>query len=199
MDEVHEKSILLIGPANSNKSIVANLLSEKTNMPTLSLDTSREKYYCDLKYDREYANKLKRENGELARYEYNKPFEAHYISNFLDDLSESSIIKFESTQTVYEQPELFAKVYNCISKFANVILLLPDIDLQDCWQQINRTCKVPVGSDLSKLNWHLVSSPCNSSLATYTVYMCGRDKEEITDEILEYINSKSKESVRHVA
>lgn len=199
MDEVYERSILLIGPVNSNNNAIASLLSEKTNMPTVSLDTAREKYYCDLDYDREYANKLKREGGELARYEYSKPFEAHYIANFISNISEGSIIKFEATQTVYEQPELFAKVYNCISKFANVILLLPDIDLQDCWKQINKTCKIPVGSDLSKLNWHLVSSPCNSNLATYTVYMCGRDKEEITDEILEYVNSKQKESVKHVA
>lgn len=199
MDEVYEKSILLIGPVNSNNNAIASLLSEKTNMPTISLDTAREKYYCDLDYDRDYANKLKRESGELARYEYSKPFEAHYIASFISNIAEGSIIKFEATQTVYEQPELFAKVYNCISKFANVILLLPDIDLQDCWKQINRTCKIPVGSDLSKLNWHLVSSPCNSNLATYTVYMCGRDKEEITNEILEYVNSKQKESVKHVA
>lgn len=199
MDEVYERSILLIGPVNSNNNAIASLLSEKTNMPTVSLDTAREKYYCDLDYDKDYASKLKRESGELARYEYSKPFEAHYIANFISNIAEGSIIKFEATQTVYEQPELFAKVYNCISKFANVILLLPDIDLQDCWKQINRTCKIPVGSDLSKLNWHLVSSPCNSNLATYTVYMCGRDKEEITNEILEYVNSKQKESVKHVA
>ncbi len=199
MDEVYERSILLIGPVNSNNNAIASLLSEKTNMPTVSLDTAREKYYCDLDYDKDYASKLKRESGELARYEYSKPFEAHYIASFISNIAEGSIIKFEATQTVYEQPELFAKVYNCISKFANVILLLPDIDLQDCWKQINRTCKIPVGSDLSKLNWHLVSSPCNSNLATYTVYMCGRDKEEITNEILEYVNSKQKESVKHVA
>lgn len=190
MDEVYKKSILIIGPANSCKAIVASLLSEKTNMPIVSLNNSREKYYCDLEYDKKHANKLKKENGELARYEYNKPFEAHYITSFLDEIKECSIIKFESTQTVYEQPELFEKVYNSIKKFNNIILLLPDIDLQDSWHQINKTSKVPVGSDLSKLNWHLVSSPCNSNLATYTVYMCGKNKEEIVNEIIENISKK---------
>jgi hypothetical protein len=142
---------------------------------------------------------LKRESGELARYEYTKPFEAHYIANFISIIEEPSIIKFEATQTVYERPDLFAKVYSCINKFSNVILLLPDIDLHDCWKQINKSCKVPVGSDLSKLNWHLVSSPCNSNLATYTVYMCGKDKEEIVEEILNYVNSKKQQSIKHVA
>lgn len=199
MNEVYEKSILLIGPANNGKNAVANLLSENTSMPIVSMDTYREKYYCDLKYDRDYANKIKRENGELARYEYSKPFEAYYISSFLSNLSVPAIIKFEPTQTVYEDTELFTKVYNAINKYANVVLLLPDIDLQDCWQQINKSSKVPTGSDLSKLNWHLISSPCNTNLATYTLYTCDKNKEEIANEILEYISNKTKESAKQIA
>lgn len=199
MNEVYEKSILLIGPANNGKNAVANLLSENTSMPIVSMDTYREKYYCDLKYDRDYANKIKRENGELARYEYSKPFEAHYISSFLSNLNVPAIIKFEPTQTVYEDTELFTKVYNAINKYANVVLLLPDIDLQDCWQQINKSSKVPTGSDLSKLNWHLISSPCNTNLATYTLYTCDKNKEEIANEILEYISNKTKESAKQIA
>ena len=188
MNEVYEKSILLIGPANVNKNVIANELSDRLNMPVVSLDTYREKYYKDLNYDKKYASKLKRENGELARYEYSKPFEAHYISKFLCDVETPSIIKFESTQTVYEEHDLFAKVYCSMSIFSNVILLLPDVDLQDCWHQINRLSKVPVGSDLSRLNWHLVSSPCNSNLATCTIYICDKKTNEVADEILEYVN-----------
>ncbi|MEG0022179.1 MAG: hypothetical protein RSB77_05330 [Bacilli bacterium] len=192
MGNVFENSILLIGPPSVGKSSLSRILSEKTSMPTVSLDDSRDKYYYELGYDRNYANKLKMEEGILARYKYWKQFEAHHVSKFLPNIPEESIIKFEASQTVYEDPELFMKVSNEIKKYNNVILLLPDIDLHESWRLVNKIGKVPVGSDLSKLNWHLISSPCNGELATFTTCIAGRTSEEVADEIINFINSKKK-------
>ena len=83
-----------------------------------------------------------------------------------------------------------------VAKLREEFKSVADIDLQDCWLKINKNGKVPVGSDLSKLNWHLVSSPCNSNLATMTICICGRDSNEIADEILEHVN-KNKEPVNN--
>lgn len=188
--EMYNESILLIGPPNVGKSEVSSLLSEKLNMPIISLEDSRDKYYKELGYDKKYADKLKKENGYLARYKYSKKFESYHVSNFLKTITMPSIIKFQASQTVYEDDKLFSDVKKEISKFKNVVLLLPDIDLQDCWTKINRNGKVPVGSDLSKLNWHLISSPCNTNLATITICICGRTSEEIVDEILSEVKKR---------
>lgn len=196
MDEVYNDSILLIGPPNVGKSVIGDLLSERVGLPLVSLEGTRDKYYNEIGYDKKYAIKLKREEGILARYKYWKKFESYHVSKFLPTIKEPSIIKFEASQTVYEDEELFKAVQQSMKDFKNVILLLPDIDLQDCWLKINKNGKVPVGSDLSKLNWHLVSSPCNSNLATMTICICGRDSNEISDEILEYVN-KNKEPVNN--
>lgn len=191
MTDVYNKSILLIGPPNVGKSEVSSILSEKTNLPIVALEDTRDKYYSKIGYDKKYANKLKRESGILARYKYWKKFEAYHVANFIPTITEPSIIKFEASYTVYEDEYLFNDVKEAVKNFKNIVLLLPDIDLQDCWTKTNRNGKVPVGSDLSKLNWHLISSPCNGNLATMTICICGRNSDEIADEILENINKKS--------
>lgn len=188
MTDVYNKSILLIGPPNVGKSEVSSILSEKTNLPIVVLEDSRDKYYNEIGYDKKYANKLKREDGVLARYKYWKKFESYHISKVLPTIKEPSIIKFEASYTVYEDEDLFNAVKDVMKNFKNIVLLLPDIDLQDCWSKTNRNGKVPVGSDLSKLNWHLISSPCNGNLATMTICICGRSSEEIANEILDNIN-----------
>jgi len=188
MENIYNNSILLIGPPNVGKSEVSNILSEHTGLPVVSLESTRDKYYNELGYDKEYATKLKREEGFLVRYRYWKKFESYHVSKFLPTITEPSIIKFEASQTVYEEEELFNQVKDAMKNFKNIILLLPDIDLQDCWSKINKSGKVPVGSDLSKLNWHLVSAPCNGNLATMTVCVCGRSSEEVANEILEFVN-----------
>lgn len=193
MDGVYENSILLIGPPHVGKTRVSASLSEKTNLPIVSLASSRDKYYSDLKYDKEYATKLKRENGEIARYEYSKPFEAYHVENFLKTINTSSIIKFEASQSVYEDQEMFNNVFKAIKQFKNIILLLPDIDMLGSWQIINKLSKIPLDSDLSKLNWHLVSSSCNTSLATDIVYTLGKSEDAIADEIIKLVNMRKRE------
>ena len=196
MDGVHSNSILIMGPPHVGKGRISTILSEKTNMPLVSLASSREKYYSELNYDKEYAHKLKRENGELARYQYSKPFEAHHVVNFLNNLTEACVVKFEATQSVYEDQALFDSVFEAVKKFENIILILPDIDMLDSWKIINKLVKAPEDSDLSKLNWHLVSSRCNSNLATHTIYASGKTPEDMSEEILEHINSKTQKNVK---
>ena len=190
MEDKYKNSILLIGPPSVGKSNISLILSEKTNMPNISLDDSRDKYYKELDYDYNYANNLKKTNGVKARYKYWKKFEAHHISSILPLIDKEAIIKFEASQTVYEDPEQFLKVSECIKKYENVVLILPDIDLEESWKIVNKLGKVPEESDMSELNKHLVKSPCNSMLATYTTCVSGRTYEEIAEEILEYINKK---------
>ena len=125
-NSVYDNSILLIGPESASKTKLMRILSEKTNMPTLSLDDSRDKYYKELGYDRNYANKLKMEEGVLARYKYWKKFEAHHISRYLPTIKNDSIIKFEASQTVYEDPELFNRVSESIKKFKRIM------DISNC-------------------------------------------------------------------
>ena len=57
MDGVHSNSILIMGPPHVGKGRISTILSEKTNMPLVSLASSREKYYSELIeiFDRYYG------------------------------------------------------------------------------------------------------------------------------------------------
>ena len=160
MNNKYDNSILLIGPPNVGKGNISKALSEKTAIPYLSLDSSRDKYYAELGYDRNHATTLMHKEGFISRYKYQKNFEAHHIASILPTIQNDSIIRFESTQTVYEDKALFAKVSSEIKKYKNIILVLPETDPVQSWQSTNRSTRVPEGSDRSKLNWHLISSPC---------------------------------------
>ena len=195
-DTVHEESILLIGPPHVGKSRISYLLSDKTKLPLVSLSDKREEHYRALNYDKNYASKLKREAGELAKYKYTKPFEAYHVEKSLDNLDKSAIVAFEPSQTVYEDQTLFDNVFKMIKKFKNIILLLPDVDMLESWQLINKISKIPANSDLSKLNWHLVSSSCNVNLATDIIYTLGKTEEELTDEIINVVEKKKQGEVK---
>ena len=190
MEDKYKNSILLIGPPSVGKANISLILSEKTNLQNISLADSRDKYYSELNYDYNYANKLKQTEGVIARYKYWKKFEAHHISSILPTIEKEAIIKFEASQTVYEDPELFSKVADNIRKYENIILILPDVDMKESWKTVDKIGKIPANSDLSRLNKHLVESPCNTNLATFIAYVNGRSCEEIADEILEYIEKK---------
>lgn len=195
-DMVHENSILLIGPPHVGKNKISNLLSEKTNLPLVSLSDKREEHYLALNYDKKYASKLKREAGELAKYKYTKPFEAYHVEKALGSLTTSAIVALDPSQTVYEDQNLFDSVFKIIKKFKNIILLLPDVDMLGSWQLINKISKIPIDSELSKLNWHLVSSSCNVNLATDIIYTLGKTEEELTDEIINAVEKKRGEEVK---
>src|SRR5688572_8921787 len=77
-DRVH-RGVALIGPIGAGKSTVAKLLAERLSMPVCVIDDLRSRYFPEIGYDHEQAEKLLATEGVRAMTEYWKPFEAHQI------------------------------------------------------------------------------------------------------------------------
>ena len=190
MNNIYINSILLIGPSDTLKNDISIILSEKLDMPIISISSFKDKYYNQLKYDKSKAASFKKEKGILGRYKYLKQFEAHHVANALEDIEDEGILSLEATETVYENQVFFNKVSEVIKKFSNIFFILPSSNLEETWKITNKIGKVPLNSDMAKLNWHLISSPCNSHLATHTIYRNDRTCDEIVAEIIECVISK---------
>ncbi len=78
------KDIILIGPVGAGKSTVCELISKKIDMPRSDVDAIRWKFYEEIGYNYELADKLMNEEGFLGIYKYWKPFELHSVKRIRD-------------------------------------------------------------------------------------------------------------------
>ena len=178
-----ENSIILIGPMGSGKSTIASLLCRKCNMPHISLDNRNQ--LADLYEQRhKYANF--------------KEFEFFLTGTVLTNLSEPTIIDFGAGHSVYENASLFLEMKSLLSKFSNVILLIPSADKEESLAILNARKGISPGSKEYYDNKHFVAIPCNYELATFTEYTKNKDQEQISDEIINHINQKEITTRKHI-
>lgn len=79
-----------------------------------------------------------------------------------------------------------------ISRFGNVILLMPSKDKEESITILNEMKEIKSGSRKDLDNRHFVNMPCNYELATIIEYTKDKTPEQISNEIL--IQIKQKES-----
>ena len=172
---VLDSSIILIGPMGSGKSTIANLLREKYKMPHLSLD------------NREQLSGLYKQRGNFNNF---KDFEFFLTVMVLTNLSEPTIIDFGAGHSIYENVAMFLEMKSLISRFNNVILLIPSKDKEESVDILNKRKGIKSGSKQDFDNRHFVDMPCNYELATTTVYTKDKLPEQIINEIINCINQK---------
>ena len=182
-----KSEILLIGPIGSGKSTIAELLSMRTMLQHCSLDLLRWLYFEEIGYDREFARVKYNEGGIWGLYRYWKPFEVHAVKRMMEDFREC-IYDFGSSQSVYEDDDLFEQVSGLFSPFPYVILLLPSPDLDESIQLLHSSNSY-TSDELWVVNEHFVRHHSNYDLAKYTAYTKGKTPEQTCDEILQYLRS----------
>ena len=173
--DILDKSIIIIGPMGAGKSSVGYLLSKRLSIPRISLDDRKGLSYL---YEQQ------------KNFDNLKEFEFFLTGTVLTNLSEPHVIDFGAGHSVYENKIMFNKMKQLISRFSNVILLMPCEDKEESLAIMNKRKGIEKGSRREFSNKHFINIPCNYELSTITEYTKDKTVEEIVDEIIEKISSK---------
>lgn len=182
-DEILDNSILLIGPMGTGKSTISKQLNVETGMPKISLD------------DREQLSEFYKNRNMFENF---KEFEFYLTSSVLTSLTEPSIIDFGAGHSVYENPIMFNKMKQLISRFKNVELILPSENLEESLQIINERMSSRNGTGPHndfESNKHFLQSPCNYELTTNIIYTKNMLPDEISKNIVEQIYQNKKSEI----
>ncbi len=178
---VLEKSILLIGPMGSGKTNVGDILCEKCKMPRISLDR-REQLPSLYEHQEEFDSP--------------KDFEFFLTGTVLTSLTQPAIVDFGAGHSVYEDPAMFIEMQNLISRFDNVVLLLPSEDKEESLTILRERKGIKPGSREDIDNRHFIDMPCNYVLATTTIYTKDKTPEQVSDEIISQVKQKDSSNER---
>lgn len=170
-----ENSIILIGPMGSGKSTIADILHKKCDMPRVSLDS------------REQLSSLYAKRSMFKNF---KEFEFFLTGNVLTNLREPIVIDFGAGHSIYEDEALFLEMKSLISRFSNVILLMPSENKDESIAILNERKGIESGSREDINNRHFIDMPCNYDLATIIEYTKDKTPEQISDEVISQISQK---------
>lgn len=180
-----DNSILIIGPMGVGKSTISDELSKSTGLKVVSLDNGEQLSHL-------YQQK--------PNYRNFKDFEFYLTSSVLTELDEPMVIDFGAGHSIYENPIMFYEMKKLITKFKNVILILPSEDLNESLRIINERISTRDVNDLNQRmanNKHFIESPCNYELSTDIIYTNNMSLDEITNTILQRIESRKIEQKKH--
>jgi shikimate kinase len=181
------KKIILIGPSAAGKSTVAALLGERLGLPVVELDDVRWRYYEEIRYDHDYARKLRREQGFEALVAYWQPFSMHALERVLQDYSQRCIISTGAGAVVFTEPDYFNRTQALLIPH-DVVLIVPSADLEETIQILTMrfTEKHPEWSPdaLMRVNRQLLQHPAYFTLATITVLNKDQTPEQTCQTIL---------------
>lgn len=176
--DVLSNSIIFIGPMCSLKSSTSNMMSRILNMSRISLDnTETLKEYYDKK----------------SEFKDVKDFEFYLTSSVLTNLKKPAIIDFGAGHSVYEDPIMFYEFQKLMSRFSNVVYMIPSLDKEESIQILNerlldRNSKIT--TEFFEANRHFVNIPCNEEVSTIREVTSRKDTQEICDEIISKIQNK---------
>ena len=176
--DVLSNSIIFIGPMCSLKSSTSNMMSRILNMSRISLDnTETLKEYYDKK----------------SEFESFKDFEFYLTSSVLTSLKIPAIIDFGAGHSVYEDPIMFYEFQKLMSRFSNVVYMIPSLDKEESIQILNERLlerNPNESSETFNANRHFVNIPCNEEVSTIREITSSKDLQEICDEIISKIQNK---------
>ena len=178
-----DSDIILIGPEGTGKSTIGKLLSQKLNLPQVSMDDIRWDYYKEIGWDADTQKQIRDQLGFAGVYRYWKRFELYGIKRLLSEHS-NCVIDFGAGHSVYENDADFARANELLSPYKNVVLLLPSPDLDESVDILKQRNQFTInGVEINRL---LMTHPSNQKLAKQVFYTKGKKPGEIKEEILKY-------------
>jgi len=180
--------IILIGPAGVGKSTVAELLSVRTGLPRRSMDEFRWMYYDEIGYDWGTAKESHIREGFWGLYHYWKPFEAYGVKRLLEDYRDC-VFDFGSSQSVYEDNELFEQVRTTLEPYPFVILLLPSPDPDESIRVLDARNNY-ASPDQRDVNELFVRHHSNYDLAKHIVYTKDKTPDQVCEEVFQWVTSR---------
>ena len=183
-EEVLANSIILIGPMGVGKSTISEKLYEKTKLTKISLD------------DRNLLSSI---YSEREKFDNFKDFEFYLTTRVLSGLNQPAVIDFGAGHSIYKNPLMFIEMKKFLSRFQNIVFLIPTQDKETSLNIINQRLidKRSINNHQLNDNRHFVYSPCNEILATITEYTFNKSPEEISNDIIEQIHELQIQSHHH--
>jgi shikimate kinase len=176
------KELVLIGPVGVGKTMVSKLLSEKLEIPKVSMDEILFDYFREVGFDENHWKQIREKLGGPGAYRYLKVFGSYGVKRILEDHS-NCVFDFGGGGVMGEFPDEFAAIKLALANFANVVLLIPSADKAESLQYLYERNKIkPAGWTILE---HLVYHPSHELLAKHVVYVKGKTPEQVRDEILQ--------------
>jgi hypothetical protein len=119
--------------------------------------------------------------GSPALVAYWKPFEAHAVERLLSD-HRDFVIDFGAGHTVHEDKALFERVRAALQPFQNVVLLMPDPDVETSLEIMEGFDSILIRD--REINRHFLTHPSNKILAKHAIYWRGLSPEETCNVVL---------------
>ncbi|MGD1912971.1 MAG: shikimate kinase [Rivularia sp. (in: cyanobacteria)] len=176
----NDSDIILIGPEGTGKSTIGKLLSQKLNLPQVSMDEIRWEYYKEIGWDADTQKQIREQKGFAGVYRYWKRFELYEIERLLLQ-HRNCVIDFEGGHSVYEENADLARARELLSPYKNVVLLLPSSDLDESVEILEQRNQVTING--MEINRFFMTHPSNHKLAKQVFYTKGKTSEEIKEEI----------------
>lgn len=179
MNDIYEKSILLIGGMAIGKSTISELLAERLNMNIISTDAKKDELLLSLpNYSFEKQLQIRKQYGFNAEVNYLLPYLHLTLNNILDFLNTPSIIDIGALNTI----DLDTTSISKLRQYKNIILLKSkNLD------SILKRRKIASNSDLEKIYIQTHQNPSNEYLSTQVIYVDNKSPEEIVNEIIDLI------------
>lgn len=177
-------TIILIGPPHVGKSTIGKELAAHLGVPFTDLGRSTEKYQEEQGYDQKAAREAWETEGMTGYLRYQAPFDAYAVERGLQE--HQGVIELSAFQIAFMDETLLARVRQALQPYPQVILLLPEPDLERAITALD--VREQVLYDGVELNEHFVRHPSNHILAKQRVYTKGQTPVESSEAILEQID-----------
>ncbi|MEL6461471.1 MAG: shikimate kinase [Cyanobacteria bacterium J06636_27] len=176
-----DSDIILIGPEGTGKSTIGKLLSQKLNLPQVSMDEIRWDYYKEIGWEADTQRQIREQEGFAGVYRYWKRFLIYSLERLLSEYS-NCVIDFGAGNSVYEDDGEFARACELLSPYKNVVLLLPSPDLDESVDILKQRNQITING--VEINRFFMTHPSNQKLAKQVIYTKGKTPEEIKEEII---------------
>ncbi len=173
--------IVLIGPVRTGKSTLGKLLAQRLNVPQVSLDEERWRYYKEIGYDERLAQEIRSQGGFLALVLYWNLFDAHAAERLL---AEHLGCVFDFGAAIYWSDEILGRVQRALGPYRNVVLVLPSPDVEEALHILKKRDAEPPADLNFDFNGYFLRHRSYYSLARLIVYTKDKTPEDTRDEIL---------------
>ncbi|WP_019506057.1 shikimate kinase [Pleurocapsa sp. PCC 7319] len=173
--------IILIGAMGAGKSTIGQLLAQKLDLPQISMDRLRWKYYEEIGWSKEKQKQIAENEGFAGVYHYWKQYDLHAVERLLNEYQDC-VIDFGAGHSIYERDEDFERVRELLAPYANIVLLIPSPDLDESVAILRQRNTLLING--MEANRFLIIHPSNQDLAKHIVYTKERMPIETKDEII---------------
>lgn len=175
--------IFFIGPVRTGKTTLARLISQRLQLPQISLDEARFTYYREIGYNDELARQIRAQGGSLALLFYRQLFDAYSVEQVITDYP-NTVIDFGAGVGPYENQAQLRHIQELLLPFPNIFLILPSPNLEDSLSILAQRDAQPPADLAFDINRHFISHPGYRLLAKHVIYNQNKSAGQSCREIL---------------